>query len=154
MQYIPCNSTLLAQETLLLTQKALFLAKVFPKVRETRRILILRQKKRMLGLKKLVQIQTFRRRPFVPSHNFCHPAVFQNASKIWATRPWSSAINYLCILCIIRLRLTSTWSTAAIWSRRSDGKKPWRFNSTNDVSLRNCKRYIIIIIIIINIGII
>ena len=28
----------------------------------------------MLGLKNFVGIQTFRWRPFVPSHNFCHPA--------------------------------------------------------------------------------
>ena len=28
----------------------------------------------MIGLKIFVQIQTFRRRPFVPSQNFCHPA--------------------------------------------------------------------------------
>ena len=28
----------------------------------------------MLELKIFAQLQTFRRRPFVPSHNFCHPA--------------------------------------------------------------------------------
>ena len=28
----------------------------------------------MLGPKLFIQVQTFRRRPFVPSHNFCHPA--------------------------------------------------------------------------------
>ena len=27
----------------------------------------------MLGLKIFVRVQTFWRRPFVPSHNFCHP---------------------------------------------------------------------------------
>ena len=27
----------------------------------------------MLGLKIFVRVQTFRRRPFIPSHNFCHP---------------------------------------------------------------------------------
>ena len=40
MQYIPCNSALLAQETLFLTQKALFLPKDFQKVRKLRQILI------------------------------------------------------------------------------------------------------------------
>ena len=29
----------------------------------------------MLGLKIFVQIQTFQRWPFVPSHNFCHPVI-------------------------------------------------------------------------------
>ena len=28
----------------------------------------------MIGLKIFAKVQTFRRRPFVPSHNFCHPA--------------------------------------------------------------------------------
>ena len=28
----------------------------------------------MLGFEIFVQVQTFRRRPFVPSHNVCHPA--------------------------------------------------------------------------------
>ena len=36
MQYIQCDSELLFLETLFLTQKALFLAKVFRKVRESR----------------------------------------------------------------------------------------------------------------------
>ena len=31
-------------------------------------------KLRMLGLKIYVPVQAFRRRPFVPSYNFCHPA--------------------------------------------------------------------------------
>ena len=30
----------------------------------------------MLELKIFVWVQTFRRRPFVPSHNFCHPGQF------------------------------------------------------------------------------
>ena len=29
----------------------------------------------MLGLKIFVRVQTLRRRPFVPSHNFCHPGL-------------------------------------------------------------------------------
>ena len=40
MQYIPCNSALLAQETLFLTQKALLLPKDLQKVRKSRQILI------------------------------------------------------------------------------------------------------------------
>ena len=41
MQYIPCNtSALLAQETLLLTQKGTFLLKDLQKVRKSRQILI------------------------------------------------------------------------------------------------------------------
>ena len=43
MQFISCNSAFLAQETLFLTPKALFLAKVFQKVRESQRILILQK---------------------------------------------------------------------------------------------------------------
>ena len=40
MQYIPCNSALLAQETLFLTQKGTFLAKDLQKVGKSRQILI------------------------------------------------------------------------------------------------------------------
>ena len=40
MQYIPCNSALLAQETLFLTQKGTFLPKDLKKVRKSRQILI------------------------------------------------------------------------------------------------------------------
>ena len=40
MQYIPCNSALLAQETLFLTQKALFWPKDLQKLRKLRQILI------------------------------------------------------------------------------------------------------------------
>ena len=41
MQYIPCNSALLAQETLFLTQKGTFFAKrSSKKVRKSRQILI------------------------------------------------------------------------------------------------------------------
>ena len=40
MQYIPCNSALLAHETLFLTQKGTFLPKDLQKVRKSRQILI------------------------------------------------------------------------------------------------------------------
>ena len=40
MQFTPCNSALLAQETLFLTQKGTFLSKEFQKVRKSRQILI------------------------------------------------------------------------------------------------------------------
>ena len=40
MQYIPCNSALLAQEKLFFTKKAPFLPKDLQKVRELRQILI------------------------------------------------------------------------------------------------------------------
>ena len=40
MQYIPCNSALLAQKALFLTKKALFLSKDLQKVRKLRQILI------------------------------------------------------------------------------------------------------------------
>ena len=70
MQYIPCNSTLLAQETLFLTQKGTFLPKDLQKVRKLRQILI---RDKMFGLKIFVRIQTFRRGLPVPPQNFCHP---------------------------------------------------------------------------------
>ena len=35
----------------------------------------------MLELKIFVLIQTFRRRPFMPSHKFCHPACLRNISR-------------------------------------------------------------------------
>ena len=40
MQYIPCNSALLAQEALFLPKKALFMPKDLQKVRKSRQILI------------------------------------------------------------------------------------------------------------------
>ena len=40
MQYIPCNSALLAQKTLFLTQKGTFLPKDLQKVSKSRQILI------------------------------------------------------------------------------------------------------------------
>ena len=40
MQHIPCNSALLTQETLFLTQKGIFLPKDLQKVRKSRQILI------------------------------------------------------------------------------------------------------------------
>ena len=40
LQYIPCNSALLSQETLFLTQKGTFLPKDLQKVRKSRQILI------------------------------------------------------------------------------------------------------------------
>ena len=40
MQYIPCNSALIAQETLFLTQKGTFLPEDLQKVRKSRQILI------------------------------------------------------------------------------------------------------------------
>ena len=75
MQYIPCNSAHLAQETLFLTQnkKALFLPKDLQKVRKSRRILIC-GKIAYVWLKIFVRVQTFRRGPPVHPHNFYHPA--------------------------------------------------------------------------------
>ena len=40
MQYIPCNSALLAKETMFFTQKGTFLPKDLQKVRKSRQILI------------------------------------------------------------------------------------------------------------------
>ena len=36
----------------------------------------------MLVLEIFVQVQTFRRRPFVPSHNFCHPDMVCNMTSL------------------------------------------------------------------------
>ena len=44
MQYIPCNSALLAQKTLFLPKKALFLPKDLQKVCKSRQILIRNKK--------------------------------------------------------------------------------------------------------------
>ena len=51
MQYIPCNSALLAQETLLLTQNSTFLPKVFQKVRKLRQISTSQQNSEYQGFK-------------------------------------------------------------------------------------------------------
>ena len=52
MQYLPCNSALLAQEALFLPKKAL-----------------------LFGPKIFVRVQTFRRVPPVLPRNFCHPGI-------------------------------------------------------------------------------
>ena len=73
MQYLPCNSALLVQETLFLRRKknTFICPKISKKkVRKSQQISISRQN--MLGLKIFVRDQTFRQRPFVPLHNFCH----------------------------------------------------------------------------------
>ena len=72
MQYLPCNSALLVQETLFLRRKknTFICPKISKKkVRKSQQISISRQN--MLGLKIFVRDQTFRQRPFVPLHNFC-----------------------------------------------------------------------------------
>ena len=71
MQYIPCNSALFAQETLFLTQKALFLSEDFKKCVNCNKSYY---RHKIAYVKIFVRIQTFGRRPFMPSHNFCHPA--------------------------------------------------------------------------------
>ena len=58
MQYIPCNSALLAQETLFLTKKALFLPQDLQKVRKSRQILI-RDKIAYVGAKNFRQSPNF-----------------------------------------------------------------------------------------------
>ena len=70
MQYIPCNSTLLAQETLFLTQKGTFLPKDLQKVRKSQQILI---RNKIFRLKIFIWVLTLRRGPLVPSQNFCNP---------------------------------------------------------------------------------
>ena len=70
MQYIPCNSAPLAQETLFLTPKALFLTKDFQKVLKSRQILILRQNSVCQGLEFSSVSKLCGE---VPSHNLCHP---------------------------------------------------------------------------------
>ena len=51
MQYIPCNSALLAQETPFLTQKGTFFAQDLQKVRESRQILLSQKNTVCKGLK-------------------------------------------------------------------------------------------------------
>ena len=88
LQYPPCNAAFLVQETLFLTQTNTFLPKDFQKVRKSRQILISPQN--MLGLKIFVGVQTFRRRPFLPSHNFCHPGhISSKSSESLIHRPLS-----------------------------------------------------------------
>ena len=62
MQYIPCNSALLAQHTLF--QKSTFLPKVFQKVRKSRQILISRQSSVCWCLKFLYKSKLFGEGPF------------------------------------------------------------------------------------------
>ena len=49
MQYIPCNSALLAQETLFLTQKGTFLPKDLQKVRKSRQSLKFSSESKLFG---------------------------------------------------------------------------------------------------------
>ena len=73
MQYIPCNSALLAQKALFLPKKALFMPEdLQKKVRKWRQILI-RDKIAYFRLNIFVRVQTFWRGPPVLPCNFCHP---------------------------------------------------------------------------------
>ena len=50
----------------------------------------------MLGLKIFVRVQTLRRRPFVPSHNFCHPGLQTILFKVAVP-----AITFLQMSCLV-----------------------------------------------------
>ena len=66
MQYIPCNSALLAQETLFLTQKGTFLPKDLQKMRKARQILIRYKKAGYSGLKFSAESKLFGGGPLFP----------------------------------------------------------------------------------------
>ena len=76
MQYIPCNSALLPRETLFLTpkKKHFFVVQRCPNNAKFATNLNIVTKYCVLGLKIAVQLQTFRRRPIVPSaRTLFHP---------------------------------------------------------------------------------
>ena len=64
----------------------------------------------MLGLKTFVRVQTFWWRPFVHSHNFCHPVYYDGCqkcnqeSKSWVTLTWYCPPTSL----IVRILFMST----------------------------------------------
>ena len=67
----------------------------------------------MLVLKILVQVQTFRRRPFVPLHNFCHPTENQNSSLIqenlWYLKTFTFSFNQNAPLPFVPFLLNAWW---------------------------------------------
>ena len=81
----------------------------------------------MLGLKIFVQVQTFRRRPFVPLHNFCHPVTIQISfySSLW----WASAATKSSLVGLEReefRRLATTGSRAESYSADCCLATSWR----------------------------
>ena len=81
MQYIPCNSALLAKEALFLTKKGTFLSKDFQKVRKSRQILMLRQNSVCSGLKFLSESKLFGRGPPCPRTTSATLTLTSNRSK-------------------------------------------------------------------------
>ena len=97
MQYIQWSSALLLKKHCV-WPKSPFLGQSLPKSVWIATNLNIAIKKRMLGLQIFVQIQTFRRRPFKPSHNFCHPDLY-----LWSKlqQGGKEARNsYICTLCL------------------------------------------------------
>ena len=66
----------------------------------------------MLVLKIFVQVQSFWRRPFMPSHNFCHPVFDKKSFETYYRRcPCGGQISSLCrkmVTKVIILRLKMT----------------------------------------------
>ena len=103
MQYIPCNSALLAQE-------ALFLPKNL--------------KSRQNRLKIFVQVQTFRRVPPVLPRNFCHPA--------WECPRTPRAVQALPLVLMARSYFYhsiswSLWNCICIFQLFSNGKQDFMY---------------------------
>ena len=67
----------------------------------------------MLVLKILVQVQTFRWRPTVPSHNFCHPTENQDSSLIqenlWYLKTFTFSFNQNAPLPFVPFLLNVWW---------------------------------------------
>ena len=92
MQYIPCNSALLAQETLFLTQKGTVFAQRSPKSAQIATNLNLRQKSVCSGLKFLSESKLFGR---------CHPcsrATSATLGTIWQTSVEDALSKYFFLL--------------------------------------------------------
>ena len=81
----------------------------------------------MLGLKIFVRVQTFRQRPFVPSHNFCHPAQRYISSRI--TNPLKHRANQSQLGCVGSYAREDQGQRAGKQSAREDsvgGRRPWK----------------------------
>ena len=72
----------------------------------------------MLGLKTFVPVQTFQWRPFVHSHNFCHPTENQDLSLIqenlWYLKTFTFSFNQNAPLPFVPFLLNAWWMCVVV----------------------------------------
>ena len=81
----------------------------------------------MFGLKVFVQIQTFRRMPFVPLHNFCHATLFFHYTHILSCTDFLHLLIRVYVQCAVNTEfrtLTPPDLTFCLYLKRLGQSRP------------------------------